>query len=918
MKKSTAKKIATKLLISTLLLTPLSSITSPYFADYSVLHTTSSSEQISSGVTYNEKLMFTDIGWVSVKYMIIDLNDPNTYIDVLYNKEDITVRNKLSKLSTSPKLIGSINGDFFDYGAKSTLGTIVSNGDFISTGIHDGKFSSFNISKLGTPFLQNWTSAGLNLTNKSSKLNIEYKNKPYLDFDRAIIYDHNWKEQSYGNSIEKDIIEIVIKKEKITDIRENKIPVEIDASTSVISAVGDKISYIKENFQIGDEVSINYDANFNNIDTSIGGGSIVLENGTIVTDLTLPVPGRHPRSSVGISKDKNKLIYAVIEGRTSSFVGVTETELAGIMLELGAHNALNLDGGGSTEMIRKNLGLDKSTIVNRPSDGSERAIFTGLGVFNNATKGFTETLNIDISDNAIIGTGITFNAFNTDENYYKSILNPDDLMITFNSDSFKLEENKLIALKDGMHEIEFTYGENTVKKTILIKDSIVDLFVKTPSIISDINTSTPLLIEAIDENGFRYELDYETLEFDFSDDTLGHIDKNYNFISSENISNGYMTISYKDIKKYIPIINGDNYRTISNFEPDENLTKELSFISYPQADKGKITIHNFGINDSYGALMEYDFTYTNKTRAAYISFGDDGYTLDDSSKKLGLSVFGNYGNSHWLRAKVIDIDGKSHNIDFASNVNWDGWKYVEADIPDTLKRPLKLDRIYLVEDEASELDRGVISMDRLVEVGTTSIVVDHPKDVTNVTDLSSSRLDKQLDYQINIFPKERNSYDNFDNTINILMAGADNEDKKQFTVNSRPNNYVNTDTSGIKVLNFVNYNNSIRKSGYGQWLDLLRLEDNMDSKGLVILLSSGKNFKDSLEEKLFYDTIKSIEKKYNIPAIVVYPNKISIIEKIESVDVIGLQTENLNSDNFLDEYLSIGFKANNASYQLYK
>ncbi|MGB3367561.1 MAG: phosphodiester glycosidase family protein [Acidaminobacteraceae bacterium] len=916
--KKFVKIITASFIISSLVLSPFNYIASPAFADYKVLHTTSSSEQMSTGVTYNEKLMFTDIGWVSVKYMLVDLKDPNTYIDVLYNKEDVTVRNKLSKLSTSPELIGAINGDFFDYGAKSTLGTIVSNGDFISTGIHDGKFSSFNVSKLGIPFLQNWTSAGLKLTSESSKLTIEYKNKPYLDFNRAIIYDHNWKDSSYGNTLKKDIVELVIESGLITDIRRNLDPVAIGPNTTVISAVGTKISAVTSNFRIGDKVEIAYDINFNNINTSIGGGSIILENGKVVTNLTLPIPGRHPRTSVGINKDKNKLIYAVVDGRTSSFVGVTESELASIMFKLGANDALNLDGGGSTEMVTKKLGSDKLSIVNTPSDGVERAIFTGLAVFSNSAKGNIEKLDVDISTDAVIGTDIKFTAFNTDENYFRTNLSSDDLKINFASDAFKLKDGNLFSLKEGTHEIEFIYNDQSIKKSIEIKDSIVNLSIKNSSIISDINTSTPLEIDGIDENGFKHKLDLANITFAFSSDKLGKIDENYNFVSSKNIASGYLSISYKGIKKYIPIIVGDNYKIISDFEPSEDLTKKLTFISYPELNKGKMTIHNFGINNSYGALVEYDFTYTSKTRAAYISLGESGYLLDDQSKKLGLSVFGNYGNSHWLRAKLTDANGKQHNVDFALNVNWENWKYVEAIIPDSLARPLKLDRIYLVEDEASELDRGVIMMDRLVQVGTSNIKVDLPKDITKIPNLSSSTLDKSLDYQVNVFTKERSSYNNFDNKINILMGNADNKDNKLFNVNSRPNNYVNTDTSGVKVLNFVNYNNSIRKSGYGQWLDLLRLKESMNSKALVIVLSSGKNFKDSLEENLFYDTIKFIENKYNIPAVVVYPNKISNIEKINSVDVIGLQTNKLESKNFLNEYLSIGFKNGNTSYKLNK
>lgn len=45
------------------------------------------------------------------------------------------------------------------------------------------------------------------------------------------------------------------------------------------------------------------------------------------------------------------------------------------MIRLGAWSALNFDGGGSSEMV-----LNKK-ILNNPSDGRERAVSVGLGLF---------------------------------------------------------------------------------------------------------------------------------------------------------------------------------------------------------------------------------------------------------------------------------------------------------------------------------------------------------------------------------------------------------------------------------------------------------------------------------------------------------------------------------------------------------
>jgi exopolysaccharide biosynthesis protein len=87
-------------------------------------------------------------------------------------------------------------------------------------------------------------------------------------------------------------------------------------------------------------------------------------------------PYRNPRTAVGLSQDAKTLWMVVVDGRSSISAGMTCTELATLMKGLGAYQAVNLDGGGSTTMFLKGTG-----IVNKPSDGSERVVANHLAVF---------------------------------------------------------------------------------------------------------------------------------------------------------------------------------------------------------------------------------------------------------------------------------------------------------------------------------------------------------------------------------------------------------------------------------------------------------------------------------------------------------------------------------------------------------
>ena len=86
--------------------------------------------------------------------------------------------------------------------------------------------------------------------------------------------------------------------------------------------------------------------------------------------------GRNPRTAVGVSKDAKTVYMVVVDGRSTTSLGMTCAELGTLMKGLGAWDALNLDGGGSSAMYVTGVG-----IVSKPSDGSERTVANHLALF---------------------------------------------------------------------------------------------------------------------------------------------------------------------------------------------------------------------------------------------------------------------------------------------------------------------------------------------------------------------------------------------------------------------------------------------------------------------------------------------------------------------------------------------------------
>jgi exopolysaccharide biosynthesis protein len=106
---------------------------------------------------------------------------------------------------------------------------------------------------------------------------------------------------------------------------------------------------------------------FTNVEDIVGGVPQLIKNGKV--DVTWEqekttksfVETRHPRTAVAKLKD-GKFLMITVDGRSESSGGISLNDLAAYLLELGATDAMNLDGGGSTTMF-----LD-GHVVNHPSD----------------------------------------------------------------------------------------------------------------------------------------------------------------------------------------------------------------------------------------------------------------------------------------------------------------------------------------------------------------------------------------------------------------------------------------------------------------------------------------------------------------------------------------------------------------------
>ncbi|MCY0929561.1 phosphodiester glycosidase family protein [Streptomyces sp. H27-H1] len=85
-----------------------------------------------------------------------------------------------------------------------------------------------------------------------------------------------------------------------------------------------------------------------------------------------------PRTAVGFSRDGRRARLVTVDGRQRDSGGLTLTALGRMMHRLGAYEALNLDGGGSSTLLAALTGETALTLENSPSDGRQRPVPNGL------------------------------------------------------------------------------------------------------------------------------------------------------------------------------------------------------------------------------------------------------------------------------------------------------------------------------------------------------------------------------------------------------------------------------------------------------------------------------------------------------------------------------------------------------------
>jgi len=877
------QKTTTLLVIAGLLLnTPAS------YAYNKLYHTYSTSSEIAPGVTLTSEQRMTDSGWFNVNIVKMDLTNESVKSTVLL-PESISQKATLSNLvKTEDDIVAAINGDFFDTQGQSTLGMVVKDGEYITSSIHDDRFYTYLQLKDGRSYIAKVLGESTKFTKSGFSLDITYKNKPYLQYDRAISFDKSWGTTSIGNKNSEPVIEVVVDNDIIQSIDLGAPPQTIPENGYVISAVGSLIPVVMQNFKVGDSVELSDGGFLSHIDQAIGGGAKILSDGLPVTDFSLNISGRHPRSGLGFSEDNKTLFLMTIDGRSKEFTGMTQTELAYLMAEVGAWNAINLDGGGSSELIAKPTGTNDLQIINQPSEGVERRIHNAIGIKNIAPRGPLNQILLELNqDRYFVKSGIQPEIRGLDANLHAVNIDNDSIQWTVTGVNHTIDNGTIIPLESGDMKLQASLGTATGEITIPVIGEPTRISVSPQTARLMPGDSLNITLTGYDKDGFSAPLKLEDVDI-LQTGLDGSIDNNKYTVTEP--GSGYIRFSLGDAEAFMSIGAGESTELIYDFEQ-----KDGSFVSYPETVTGSYNLTKFAHTGDLGGTLQYDFRNDVSTRAAYLKFDDSGIILPENSSGLKLWVFGDYANGHWLRGKVSDTSGEVYTVDFAKKVDWTGWKQVEAILPVGVEIQ-SLDRLYLVETDPAIRDLGVIVFDDLEAIVTSA----PPTDLSSqsASNYSFESLDQnQADVILQIGALAPSNND--DNTINDDNSTGESSENPNpaspqisFTSIDNSRSIYNASDS-IEIITLDNTTKMLSRTSDTGWSQLLSHVPAASTTETVVLFNGTYGFKNQFDEKLFKDTLNTMRTELGQRITVISPGSSDQVELKDGIWFVSYKAESI-------------------------
>lgn len=467
-------------------------------------------ETITRGVTYEKNSRMTTDGIQDIYVLTIDLTESTLELKEVESKTEYGLKEPVQKMLTDNGAIAGVNSDFFGMAGtySAGFGPVVRDGELISAGtsINQDKnqYGTYVKDKNGNSIFTYFKTT-VKFSNSAKTIDLASINKvtsmvfPIL-FNREAATSTADLDKRFDN-----LVKFVVQNNTITYISQKGETVEVPENGYLIVMSGDYYTNAASVFKVGDPVTLQVSStiDFDQIDTAFGGGGLLLLDGQEAPATDIVAAGRQPRTAFGVSQDGTKAIMMVVDGRGDS-IGATHSEMAALMKEYGAYEALHLDGGGSSTMVVQTVDDAAPQLQNTPSDGAQRKVIASVGVFQTAPKGEIKEIGITtVNQHTQPGKTAEFTVYGLDEYKNRIYIAPEDVTFEVVGVEGTWDGYLFQPTTTGEYSVVATYGDGltavanaTCYPTARLKATYPDVSIK------NVGGTTNIYVTAYDTEGF--------------------------------------------------------------------------------------------------------------------------------------------------------------------------------------------------------------------------------------------------------------------------------------------------------------------------------------------------------------------------------------------------------------------------------
>ncbi|UII55635.1 phosphodiester glycosidase family protein [Cytobacillus spongiae] len=678
----------------------------------------------------------------SIHQIQINLQDPYTDIDYGISNpiNKLTPVTSLAKMHTFEKhhVVGAINASFFHMDSGEVAYLLSSNNQIANL----GALSSSSTDYMHTPAAFGKDRSGKGIIDRFQlQISITHHNQTYQlsSFNRqrneneSILYTQSFRySHTRTNPTGMEIVVKGLNKNldpgatfgepvtgKVVSIRPygQVTSAEIPKDGYVISAHGTAVDQVR-NLKVGDPVTIQVgiDQKWKDAKFILASGPLLVQNGksSMTIDSSSPrATSRAPRSAVAVDASGTKVFYVTVDGRQPGYSeGMTLKEFSNYLVGIGAYQALNLDGGGSTTMAARIPGNRYASLVNKPSDGKQRSVSAILQAISTAPYGQAATFEAKqaAEGKILVGGSVAFQLNNVLDSYNNLItLNNEMIEYEVIGGIGTVENHRFIAEKAGNGYVLVKSGLAKVKVPIAVVANPSKIEASQPSIYIGKGQSQKLSLKVYDSNGKLLIHDPQRITWK-AEGNVGTVQPDGTFIASTIDANGSLTAQIGEKKLSIPVTVNNKPKLLDGFE---SLTKWSTDSVRARTTIGSVSDGSQKEGNSY-LKLNYDFTGNKSGTTASYAVAKNRIPIEGKPLAIGLWAYGD-GQNHWLRGRLYDAAGKEVTVSFTEEgaLNWNGWKYVQATIPTNVQYPLSFERVYIAETVIAKQSKGTIYLDQL-------------------------------------------------------------------------------------------------------------------------------------------------------------------------------------------------------------